>query len=62
MVLFIFPRPPLKCSRSTHAGADDRDKPVKLREVERSMWSMLLGVAAGAFTAENALVFVSASM
>ncbi len=37
-------------------GADDRDKPAKLREVERGMWSMLLGVAAGAFTAENALV------
>ncbi len=36
--------------------ADDRDKPAKLRDVERGMWSLLLGVAAGAFTAENALI------
>ncbi|KAK0237589.1 hypothetical protein EDD85DRAFT_951777 [Armillaria nabsnona] len=28
-------------------GADDRDKPVKLRDIECGMWSMLLGVAAG---------------
>ncbi len=36
--------------------ADDRDKPAKLCDVERGMWSLLLGVAAGAFTAENTLI------
>ncbi|KAK0477449.1 hypothetical protein IW261DRAFT_1421144 [Armillaria novae-zelandiae] len=34
---------------------DDRDKPPVLRSVERGLWSLLLGVASGAFEAEHGL-------
>ncbi|SJL18389.1 uncharacterized protein ARMOST_21977 [Armillaria ostoyae] len=59
LILFKWARdaaPPLVQCLMYACGVDDRDKPAKLRDVERGMWSMLLGVAAGTFTAEQALL------
>ncbi|SJL17235.1 uncharacterized protein ARMOST_20781 [Armillaria ostoyae] len=59
LILFKWARdaaPPLVQCLMYACGVDDRDKPAKLRDVERGMWSMLLGVAVGTFTAEQALL------
>ncbi|SJL11291.1 uncharacterized protein ARMOST_14694 [Armillaria ostoyae] len=59
LILFKWARdaaPPLVQCLMYTCGVDDRDKPAKLRDIERGMWSMLLGMAAGTFTAEKALV------
>ncbi|SJL06527.1 uncharacterized protein ARMOST_09868 [Armillaria ostoyae] len=59
LILFKWARdaaPPLVQCLMYACGVDNRDKPAKLCDVERGMWLMLLGVAAGTFTAEKALV------
>ncbi|PBK84354.1 hypothetical protein ARMGADRAFT_1088395 [Armillaria gallica] len=47
--------PPVQCLLYS-CSFDDRDKPAALRSVERGLWSLLLGVAGGAFEAEEGLV------
>ncbi|PBK58794.1 hypothetical protein ARMSODRAFT_1027963 [Armillaria solidipes] len=59
LILFKWARdaaPPLVQCLMYAWGIDNRDKPAKLRDIEQGMWSMLLGVAAGTFTTEQALL------
>ncbi|PBK80887.1 hypothetical protein ARMGADRAFT_1146905, partial [Armillaria gallica] len=59
LILFKWKRdvapPPVQCLLYS-CSFDDRDKPAALRSVERGLWSLLLGVAGGAFEAEEGLV------